>query len=118
MFLSLIPPLTKLWYVNYIISARHAELYFQNFYHPDNDVAPLQGKRIVPVGYGNHGGKPFRFKKDEVAFFKIFVTSKYVDMTSLNQDSIFSEVSRIPQREPFQVHQPEYWDSWIYVVGD
>ena len=118
MFLSLIPPLIKLKYVNYTISARRAYTYFQCFYHPLDleGVAPLEGKSIVPVGYGNHGGNPFRFKKDDVAFFKIFVTSKYADMSSLIQDSIFSEVSRIPHREPFA--QPEYWDSWIYVVGD
>ena len=116
MFLSLIPPLTKLWYVNSVISARHADLYFQCFYHPDDDDAPLRRERIVSVGDGNHGGDPWKFKKDEVTFFKIFVTSKYTDMTSLIQDSIFLEVSRIPQRKPY----PElgYWDSWIYVVGD
>ncbi|KAF8811440.1 hypothetical protein BYT27DRAFT_7231665 [Phlegmacium glaucopus] len=88
------------------------------FYHPDDGVAPLQGERIIPVGYGNQGGDPFKFRKDEVTFFKIFVTSKYVDMSSLPQASLFSEhsASRLPSREP--IDRGEFWGSWIYVVGD
>ena len=90
---------------------------FQCFYHPDNDVAPLQRERIVPVGYGNQGGDPFRFCKNDVAFFKIFVTSEYVDMSSVTQDSIFSKGNR--GTKPIQhIGYDKLWESWIYVVGD
>lgn len=90
---------------------------FQCFYHPDDDVAPLQGERIVPVGYGNQGGDPFRFCKNDVAFFKIFVTTEYVDMSSLTQDSIFAKGNRgTKPRKPIRCG--EHWESWIYVVGD
>ncbi|KDR71639.1 hypothetical protein GALMADRAFT_794930 [Galerina marginata CBS 339.88] len=89
------------------------------FYHPELvKVGPLRTNQVVSIGYGNQGGDPFQFQPNEVTFFKVFVTSKYVDMRSLVQDSPFSEdaalnaTGRLPKR--FSGIFDGFWESnWI-----
>jgi len=67
------------------------------------------------IGYGPEGGDPIEFYPNEVTFFKIFVTSTYVDMKGLVQESPFSRgVGRMPKR-PSRISN-DFWESWVYVV--
>jgi hypothetical protein len=70
----------------------------------------------VTIGFGTEGGDAIEFQPNEVTFFKIFVTSKYVDLKSLVQESPFPErAGRIPKKRP--AIPSDFWESWIYIVG-
>ncbi|KAF8810865.1 hypothetical protein BYT27DRAFT_6478243 [Phlegmacium glaucopus] len=82
-----------------------------SFYHPQEETeGPLRVGRNVPIGYGKEDIKgAFKFKPDDVTFFKIFVTTKYVDLKGLVQ-----EPCRLPDLVPPTLN--DFWESWIYVV--
>jgi len=91
--------------------------YLKVFYHPESTKeGPLHVNRVVTIGYGAEGGDPIEFQPNEVTFFKIFVTSKYVDLKGLVQTPPFSGGSaRIPKRWSSAISD-DFWESWIYVV--
>ncbi|KAF8814454.1 hypothetical protein BYT27DRAFT_7129978 [Phlegmacium glaucopus] len=89
-----------------------------SFYHPDpTKEGPLRANSVVTIGYGTEGGYPIEFQPNEVTFFKIFVTSKYVDLTGLEQESPFflQGAGRMPTRPPAAI-PCDFWESWIYIV--
>ncbi|KAF8153827.1 caspase domain-containing protein [Crassisporium funariophilum] len=88
------------------------------FYHPEYHApAPLHGEHEVTIGYGAEGGDPFTFQKDDPTFYKVFVTSKWVDLAGLEQAALFVDksASRFPDRR--KLDTGEFWDSWIYVTA-
>jgi hypothetical protein len=70
----------------------------------------------VTIGYGLEGGMPIEFIPNEVTFFKVFVTSKYVDLKGIEQcPALGSQSGRIPNRVPPPVVN-DFWESWVFVV--
>ncbi|KAF8814529.1 hypothetical protein BYT27DRAFT_7230475 [Phlegmacium glaucopus] len=89
-----------------------------SFYHSEpSKEGPLRADRKVSIGYGNEGGYALKFHPNEVTFFKVFVTSKYVDLKGLVQESPFlKDAGRMPKRPPVIPPVNDFWESWIYVV--
>ncbi|KAF8810874.1 hypothetical protein BYT27DRAFT_7090905, partial [Phlegmacium glaucopus] len=100
----------------YIFGFDPATYEIASFYHPEpTKEGPLRANRAVTIGFGTEGGDAIEFQPNEVTFFKIFVTSKYVDLKGLVQESPFPEgAGRIPKKRP--VIPNDFWESWIYIV--
>ncbi|KAF8813410.1 hypothetical protein BYT27DRAFT_7158296 [Phlegmacium glaucopus] len=100
----------------YVFAFDAATYEVASFYHPEHTKeGPLRANKVVTVGYGSEGGYPIKFQPNEVTFFKIFVTSKYVDLKGLVQESPFPEdADRMPKRPP--LIPKDFWESWIYIV--
>ncbi|KAF8810956.1 hypothetical protein BYT27DRAFT_7185209 [Phlegmacium glaucopus] len=81
-----------------------------SFYHPQEETeGPLRVGSNVPIGYGKEDIiGAIKFRPDDVTFFKIFVTTKYVDLKGL------PEPCRMPDLVPPTLN--DFWESWIYVV--
>ncbi|KAF8817648.1 hypothetical protein BYT27DRAFT_7332684 [Phlegmacium glaucopus] len=101
----------------YIFGFDPATYQIASFYHPQAmKEGPLRADRPVTIGYGPEGGEAIEFQSNEVTFFKIFVTSTYVDLSDLVQDSPFEDdAGRIPQKRTIP---NDFWDSWIYIPSD
>ncbi|KAF8810549.1 hypothetical protein BYT27DRAFT_7186342 [Phlegmacium glaucopus] len=100
----------------YVFGFDPATYEIASFYHPEpTKEGPLRANRAVTIGFGTEGGDAIQFQPNEVTFFKIFVTSKYVDLKGLVQGSPFAEdVGRIPKK---RLAIPDgFWESWIYIV--
>ncbi|KAF8810862.1 hypothetical protein BYT27DRAFT_7161421 [Phlegmacium glaucopus] len=81
-----------------------------SFYHPEEETeGPLCVGSDVSIGYGEDIKGALKFHPDDVTFFKIFVTTKYVDLKGLVQ-----EPCRLPDLVPPTL--TDFWESWIYVV--
>jgi len=100
----------------YIFGFDPATYEIVSFYHPQpTKEGPLRANRAVSIGFGNEGGDAIEFQPNEITFFKIFVTSKYVDLKSLVQGTPFpADADRIPKRRP--AISSDFWESWIYIV--
>ncbi|KAF8810861.1 hypothetical protein BYT27DRAFT_7161418 [Phlegmacium glaucopus] len=81
-----------------------------SFYHPQEEaMGPLRVGSDVSIGYGKEDIiGAIKFRPDDVTFFKIFVTTKYVDLKGL------PEPCRMPDLVPPTLN--DFWESWIYVV--
>ncbi|KAF8810548.1 hypothetical protein BYT27DRAFT_7134857 [Phlegmacium glaucopus] len=99
----------------YVFAFDPATYEIASFYHPQaTKEGPLRADRPVTIGYGLEGGDAIEFQSNDVTFFKIFVTSKYVDLSGLVQDSPFQDdAGRIPKQRAVP---KDFWDSWIYIV--
>ncbi|KAF8810852.1 hypothetical protein BYT27DRAFT_6477771 [Phlegmacium glaucopus] len=100
----------------YVFGFDPATYEIASFYHPEpKKEGPLRANEVVTIGYGTEGGYPIRFQPNEVTFFKVFATSKYVDLKGLVQESPFpEEADRLPKRLP--AIPKDFWESWIYIV--
>jgi hypothetical protein len=72
----------------------------------------------LPVGYGSAGGEALEFfladgVTSDVGFLRLFVSTTYVDMNSLEQPSFLcaERGSRRVERPPLDI-----WDAWTYVL--
>jgi hypothetical protein len=85
--------------------------------------APLLPRRTdsrgeLNVGYGEAGVEAFEFSladglNADVTFLKLFVSTVYVDMTTLEQSTPFFTVRGGEKKKPPSV---DIWDAWTYVV--
>jgi len=102
---------------------RYADPITQSWYHPPSDTmaAPLarRGDKSseLPVGYGS-GDKALTFTladgvTADVGFVKLFVSTSYLDMTALEQESPFCSAVGAMRRELFLAGK---WDAWTYVL--
>jgi len=77
----------------------------------------LLPKSLFPVGYGDSGANPRSFGipkgfKTDITFFKLFVTNKPTDFSSLAQESPFYPTkARASYRKSLQVMQPDMWGT-------
>lgn len=86
----------------------------ESFYHPEPwKKGPLSKNQEVTIGHGPEGGDPIEFYPNEVTFFKIFLTTTYVDLKGLEQEP-FSVNRKMPGRVSTALD--DLWESWIYVV--
>jgi hypothetical protein len=94
----------------------------QPFYVPQTaDTPPLPGGSsakpadIGIVGYGSDGGDPIKFSLhnggEDTTFFKLFVSSSYIDMKILDQR--VDALSRVDRpRLPYSY----IWDAWTFQI--
>jgi len=60
---------------------------------------------------------PIEFNPKEVTFFKVIVTSKYVDLKGIEQSpALGSQSGRIPNRVSPPPVVNDFWESWVFVV--
>ena len=73
-------------------------------------VATLLGDSELEVGYGADGWNPLVFtgQETEVAIVRLFVSTRYLDLDSLEQESPFTREHRYP--ESVRVELPGAWD--------
>jgi hypothetical protein len=87
-------------------------------------AAPLAARREdsrlceLPVGYGSAGGEALEFSladgvTADVGFMKLFVSTTYVDMTVLEQESPFY-AARGTRRA--KMPSMDIWDTWTYIL--
>jgi hypothetical protein len=84
-------------------------------------LAPRQGNdkpSELAVGYGTAGAEAIEFSladgvTADVGLLKIFVSTTYVDMTVLEQDSPFYVSRGIKRGKPPPV---DIWDTWTYIL--
>ncbi|KJA26999.1 hypothetical protein HYPSUDRAFT_35516 [Hypholoma sublateritium FD-334 SS-4] len=88
----------------YIFYFDPADYSIQAWYLPPshNVDPPLACNACMSLGYGANGGDPFSFCLDAgenagTGFIKVFVSTKYVDMSSLAQLSPFGSSSQVPR---------------------
>jgi len=107
-------------------SLRFVDLVPQSWYHPPSCTmaAPLaarhEGSRLseLPVGYGSAGGEALEFSladgiTADIGFMKLFVSTTYVDMTVLEQESPFHAARGTRRAKPPSM---DIWDTWTYVL--
>ena len=82
----------------------------------------LPAKGCLTIGYGDGGGRPFTYflrprQEMDVGFIKIFVSTKYVDLSSVEQNSPFE--SGMPRGNgPIPGWDPEdAWDTICIAVN-
>jgi hypothetical protein len=104
--------------------ACYADPVTQSWYHPpcDTMAAPLSRRgdksSELPVGYGS-GNKALAFTladgvTADVGFMKLFVSTIYLDMTALEQESPFRSAGAMRR----ELSLAGKWDAWTYVLKD
>ncbi|KIM75897.1 hypothetical protein PILCRDRAFT_13260 [Piloderma croceum F 1598] len=101
----------------------------QPLYHPPCPTmeAPLASARAITrpselkVGYGEANVEAIKFsladgKSEDVGFVKLFVSSTYVDMTSLKKDPLLSGAHTRGGVTMIKPPRTEIWDAWTYVI--
>jgi len=73
----------------------------------------------LPVGYGASGTDAMQFSlppgiKVDSGFLKVFVSSAYVDMSILQQDSPLNKPPRLAKVTALPFN--DVWDAWTFVV--
>ncbi|KAJ7753236.1 caspase domain-containing protein, partial [Mycena metata] len=96
-----------------------AEYSIQSWYlPPHHQKAPGPAPETVTVGYGAGGGYPIQFRLEEgknrdTGFLKVFVSTKYVDMRHMEQES----AGEAPQRlTVVKVLETGIWGAWLGAV--
>ncbi|KAK0194153.1 hypothetical protein F5146DRAFT_1183776, partial [Armillaria mellea] len=79
----------------------------------------LQKGSTLALGYGNGGMNPFTFtvpdgQDVDVCFFKLFVTTKPVDLGSISQSSPFSDLR--PRHTESPPSSPDLTESWASIA--
>jgi len=97
-----------------------ADLITQLWYHPPAPTiaAPLRPSSNLKLGFGEANAKAIRFSlangiNTDVTFLRLFVSTTYVDMSALEQQSLFLNAHRASMKVP---PPPPIWDAWTYVL--
>jgi len=104
-----------------------ADLVTQSWYHPPAPTmaAPLRARHPdneasseLKIGYGEANAKALWFSladgiNTDVTFLRLFVSTTYVDMSALEQQSLFLNAHRASMKVP---PPPPIWDAWTYVL--
>ena len=84
----------------------------------------LPANGSLTMGYGDGGGRPFTYflhpyQSMDVGFIKIFVSTKFVDLSAVEQRSPFeSEGSRASHQQlPSRKLQEDGWDTILIAVN-
>lgn len=92
--------------------------------HVDAPLPPGPDSRF-PIGYGDGGVPPWRFELREgedvdVGFFKLFVTTAPVDLSSIVQDSPLAPDNLVNrsrgQAQPVEVGDTEMWGTRMATI--
>lgn len=82
--------------------------------------ASSDGKKSsdFPVGYGSAGVDALEFSLDDglesdIGFLKLFVSSTYIDMRTLEQ---LSPLERARKATKKRLSSASVWDTWTYVL--
>jgi len=72
----------------------------------------------LPVGYGSAGGEALQFSLPagvtaDIGFMKLFVSTTYVNMTALEQESPFHAARGTKRAKSPSI---DIWDTWTYVL--
>lgn len=84
---------------------------------------PLARDACMCIGYGANGGDPFSFcldagEKAGTGFIKAFVSTKYVDMSSLAQPSPFGSSSQVPRDSAkFEAESTKQTLKWASLIA-
>lgn len=84
--------------------------------------APLPPKSSLAVGYGDGGASPWQFllregEDKDLGFFKLFLTTKPADFSSIPQESPFDRgTSRHGQLAAAKLPAPDWWGSKLSTV--
>ncbi|KAJ7717713.1 hypothetical protein B0H16DRAFT_1475958 [Mycena metata] len=85
---------------------------------PHHQNAPGRSPETVTVGYGAGGAYPIQFRLEEgqnrdTGFLRVFVSTKYVDMRHMEQES----AAETPQRlTVVKVLETGIWGAWLGAV--
>ena len=103
-----------------------AYLVNQSLYHPPAEImaAPLPARHKanrlseLKVGYEKADVEAFQFTladgiPSDVGFLRLFVSTTYVDMSVLEQESPFLVARGVARVKPPVTHT---WDAWTYVL--
>jgi hypothetical protein len=104
----------------------YADPFTQSWYQPPSGTiaTPLAERRRdgrpseLPVGYGSAGGDALEFSladgiTADIGFLKIFVSTSYVDMSALEQESPFHAARGTKRAKPPSI---DLWDTWTCVL--
>lgn len=78
------------------------------------NAAPLQPKATMEIGYGSDGWNPLTYTGDprtEVAILRLFISTRYIDLDSLEQESPFTKDHRFPDNS-----LTDLFDGWDVVT--
>jgi hypothetical protein len=64
---------------------------------------PLAANSELPIGYGSADAKAFNMEAKDVAFLRLFVSTKHVDLSVLEQSSIFFHGNDLKVKSPVGV---------------
>jgi hypothetical protein len=72
----------------------------------------------LPVGYGSAGREVLQFSlpagvTTDIGFMKLFISTTYIDMTALAQESPFHAARGTRRAKPPSM---DIWDTWTYVL--
>jgi hypothetical protein len=93
------------YYTTHCPSGGHSEL-----------ESPLKGNGELCVGYGSGGWKPFSYELQkgrnvDVGFLKIYLSTRPVDLSGIQQESAFEGEPRTPKE-----WHPEPQDAWDTIL--
>ncbi|KAJ7027242.1 caspase domain-containing protein [Mycena alexandri] len=96
-----------------------ADYSIQSWYlPPHHQKAPGPAPETVTVGYGAGGGYPIQFRLEEgknrdTGFLKVFVSTKYVDMRHMEQESAGEAPQRLTVVKGLETG---IWGAWLGAV--